>query len=69
MHRKAHVLLVGVFVQMVDPGRVEGGRTTLDPMDLVALGQQQFGQVGAVLPRDTGDQCNGHIGFPVVGDR
>jgi len=49
---------------VIDPRGVEAARPPLDAMHAVALLQQQFGQVAAVLARDAGDQCNfksGHI--------
>ena len=48
--------VVRVLVDGVDPARVEGGRPTHQTVDLVALGEQQLGQVGPVLPRDPRDQ-------------
>ena len=36
------------------------GHAADDAVDLVAFFQQQFGQVGAVLPGDAGDQCGFH---------
>jgi hypothetical protein len=30
---------------------------------LVALGEEQFGEVAAVLPGDAGDECLLHVGF------
>ena len=49
---------------MVDAGGVEGRGPALDAVDLIALGEQQLGQIGAVLAGDAGDQCHfGHIAF------
>ena len=47
--------LVRVQVEVIDPAGVEAARAAFDPMHLVALFQQQLGQVAAVLPRDAGD--------------
>ena len=47
---------LGIVVEMGDPPRVEGRASSNDAMHLVALLQQQLGQVGAVLPRNTRDQ-------------
>ncbi len=41
---------------MVDSAGVEGRGPPLDPVHLVALGQQQLGQIGPVLAGDAGDQ-------------
>jgi hypothetical protein len=55
------VIDVGVLVQVVDTLGVEQRRTALDAVHRVAPTQQPFGQVGAVLARDAGDECGlGH---------
>src|SRR6478735_9010279 len=45
-----------VLIQVVDPLRVEERRAALDPMHHIALLQQKFGQIGAVLPGNARDQ-------------
>ena len=47
-----------VVVEVVDPVGVEQRGAPLDAMDLISLGQQELGQVRAVLSRDTGDERN-----------
>lgn len=42
--------VVGVAVKMIDPRGVKGARPPDEPVDHVALAQQQLGQVRAVLP-------------------
>ena len=55
---------VRVLVQVVDAIRVERRRAALDAVDDVAFAEQQFGQIGAVLAGDAGDQGNfGHVLF------
>jgi hypothetical protein len=51
------VTLVRVLVQVIDAIRVERGRTSLDAVHLVSLAEQQLREIGAVLARDTGDEC------------
>jgi hypothetical protein len=46
---------VRILVKVVYPVCVEGRGTALDTVDLVAFGQQKFGQIGPVLAGDTGD--------------
>ena len=41
-----------VLVQVPDPGRVEGAGASDDAVHLVPLGEEQLGQVGAVLQSD-----------------
>ncbi len=47
--------IVGVFVDVVDAGGVEERAAALDAVDLVSLGEQELGEVGAVL---SGDSCD-----------
>ena len=49
------VVLVRILVQVVDAVGVEQGSAALDAVDFVALFQQEFGEVGAVLAGDAGD--------------
>src|SRR2546427_629042 len=46
---------VRVLVDMINPMGVEGARASHEPMNLVALGEQQFGQIRPVLARDSSD--------------
>ena len=48
--------LVRVLVDVVEAFRVERARAADHAVDLVALREQQLGQVGAVLPGDAGDE-------------
>jgi hypothetical protein len=42
---------------MIDTIGIEKRGSTLDTVDLVALLQEQFGQIGAVLTGNAGDKC------------
>jgi len=46
--------LVRIAIEMVDPARVERAGAADQPVDLVALLQEQLGEVGAVLAGDPG---------------
>ena len=48
--------LVDILVQVVDPLGVEARAASLHPVDHVALLQEKFHEVGAVLARDARDQ-------------
>jgi hypothetical protein len=54
---KLAVVDVRVLVQVVDAVGVEHAGAALDAVHLVALLQQEFGQVGAVLAGDAGDHA------------
>jgi hypothetical protein len=45
-------------VKVIDASRIEGRGTSLDAVHDVALRQEQFGQIRAVLARDAGYQRN-----------
>ncbi len=55
--------LMRIDIEMIDALGVERGRAALDAVHDVAFRQQQFGEIGAVLTGDAGDQCNlvGHV--------
>ena len=54
--------LVRILVQVVDAVGVEQRGAALDAVDFVALAQQEFGEVGAVLAGDAGDEgFFGHV--------
>ena len=55
-----------VLIKMIDPLGVERGRPALQPMYHIALGDQQFCQIRAVLPRcarDQGGSSHGMVPF------
>ena len=55
---------VRILIEMIDTGGVEGRGAPLDAMNSVTLGEQQLGQIGAVLTGHPGDQCHfGHLAF------
>src|ERR1700730_17527254 len=53
---EANALLVGIAIEMIDARRVEGRRAPLDAVHDIALAEQQFGEIGPVLPCRAGDQ-------------
>ena len=57
---EALVVDMRVLVQMVHAVGVEQAGAALDAVHRVALLQQQFRQVGAVLAGDAGDECSFH---------
>ena len=66
---EAPVGFVRVLVQVVDAARVEARRAALDAVHLVALGEQEFGQIGAVLAGHAGNEgtlVGFHAGHPLA---
>ena len=55
VENEAGIFLLPVPVEMVDALGVETGRPADDPVNFVAFFQEELGEVGAVLPRDSGD--------------
>jgi hypothetical protein len=49
---------VGVAVEVLDPLGVEGAGAADDAVDEVALGEEELGEVGAVLAGDAGDESD-----------
>src|SRR5678815_2137433 len=50
---------------MVDAFKIDRARPAHHADDLIAILQQKLGQIAAVLPRDTRDQCGWHFAFPL----
>ena len=61
MEYKAVSAAMGVSVQMVNSLSIEGRSSSLHAVDLVSLLEEELGEVGAVLPRDAGDQRFLHV--------
>src|ERR1700686_5800506 len=61
---EANVVFVGIAIEVIDARRVEGRRAPLDAVHDIALAQQQFGKISAVLPGRAGDQRR--FGTPVI---
>ena len=57
MQAVPHMGVVRVLVEVVDALGVERRGPPLQPVHLIALLEQQFAQVGAVLPRNPGNEC------------
>ena len=52
---KAAARFVRILIEMIDPACVEGRRTPFHAMHGVTLGEQQFGEISAVLAGRAGD--------------
>ena len=52
---------MGVLVEVINSLGIQGRRTPLDPVDLVALIEQELRKVGAILARDPGYKCFFHF--------
>jgi hypothetical protein len=44
-----------ILVKMIDPIGIERGSAALYAVHPIAFGQQEFGQIGAVLPGNSSD--------------
>src|SRR5262249_23995148 len=56
VHEEPRALLVGIDIEVIDPGGVERRRTPLDAVDRVTLLQQQLSEKCTVLTGYAGDQ-------------
>src|SRR6266542_6677068 len=59
MEKEPALARMRIVVNRVEPARIECARAADDPVNLITLGQQQFRQIGTVLPRNAGDKCSG----------
>src|SRR6266850_2514506 len=50
-----------IVYQRVQAGRALETTRPYQPMHSIALGQQKFGQIGAILSRDPGNECALHV--------
>ena len=58
MQEESDALAVGVLVEMIDARGVERLGAPLDAVNDIALAEQQFGEISAVLAGGSGNQCN-----------
>ena len=63
---EAHLETAVSLLLQIEKTVVEGAGAADDPVDLVALGQEQFREVRAVLPGDARDECALHVVGPFV---
>src|ERR1051325_4122934 len=63
MEAETAPVLVEVRVNSVQAVGVEAARASFDTVDFIALLQQKFGEVGAVLAGDAGDERTFHVVF------
>jgi hypothetical protein len=52
--------IMRILVKVIDTLRIEGAGLADQTMHLVTFAQQKLGQIGAVLSRNSGDQCLRH---------
>jgi hypothetical protein len=69
VEKELDILLVGILVDVIDPSGVKLRGAALDAVHLVAFLQQQLREVGPILPRDAGNECNRTVlAVAVLGD-
>jgi hypothetical protein len=54
VEEEADTVEMGIAIEVVDARRIEGARTPDNPVDLIALGEEEFGKVGTVLASNAG---------------
>ena len=60
VEEEAHSVDVRVLIKVVDARGIEGAGPADDAMDFIAFGNEQVGQIGAILTSDAGDECFFH---------
>ena len=63
VQEKRHVAGVRILIEVIDARGVERGRPPLDAMDGIAEAEQIFGEIGAILAGDAGNQRNARLEF------
>lgn len=56
MEEETDPVEVGIGIEMVDSRGVERTRSPDDTVHFIALGEEQFSEVGAILARDPSDE-------------
>ncbi len=54
------ILLMGILIEVIDPGGIEAAGPALDAMHLVALLQKKLSQIRAILASDASNQSYFH---------
>ena len=60
VQEQPHPVDVRVLIEMVNASRVERRGPADDPVHLIAFSEQEFRQIGTILPRDAGNECFFH---------
>src|SRR5262249_45852162 len=55
-----------VLIKVIDPPSIEGRRSPLNPMDDVALLEEEFGQISAIFTLDTRYKSNTFFNEPFI---
>ncbi len=58
MQEEAHIFFMPILIEMVYAVGVEQTGAALDAVNDVALAQQKFCQIGAILASDAGNECD-----------
>ena len=66
MQKEAQVRHMRIAVEMIDAIRIDERRPPLHAMDDIAFLDEQFGQIGAILAGDAGNQCDFRIAHSVL---
>ena len=66
MQNEAPVRDVRILVEMINAVGVQQRGAALNAMHFIAFAKQELRQIGAVLTRDAGDQCNFLHGFAAM---
>jgi len=56
MKKESDIRKVLVTIKVIDAAAIEAARATNEAMNLVSLGEQELGKIGAVLAGDSRDQ-------------
>src|SRR5437899_9662641 len=60
VQEKTTIVNLWIVIEVFEARMFEHGRGAHDAMNFIAFVQQEFGQIGPILPRDAGDQRSRH---------
>src|SRR6266480_3491958 len=66
MKKHPHAVDVRISVEMIDPRSIEGARAANDPVDFVALFEQEIGEITSILACDPGNERFFHLDLALV---
>jgi len=63
MEKEVFIRIMRILIEMIDSLGIEKGRSSLDSVYLVSLGQKEFCEIGSILSGYSGYNCFFHTIF------
>ena len=65
VQEQSNTVDVWILIEMIDPRGIERACPSNNPVDLIPFRQEQFHQIGAILPGDPGNECFLQVVSPI----